>query len=102
MINMIKNAMEAMKESNRYLDLKSKITNNNVVIIIEDNGYGISKDDMKRIKEPFYTTKKNGTGLGVSLSCEIISAHKGTICYKSKVGIGTRVVITLPILNEFN
>ena len=63
---------------------------------------GIDKDDINKIKEPFYTTKKNGTGLGVSLSCEIIEAHKGTILYHSKVGVGTKVIVTLPILKEFN
>ena len=62
----------------------------------------LSIDDINKIKEPFYTTKKNGTGLGVSLSCEIIEAHKGTILYRSKVGVGTKVIVTLPILKEFN
>ena len=55
---------------------------------------------MEKIKEPFYTTKKDGTGLGVSLSCEIIEAHEGTLNYISKVNEGTKVIITLPILSS--
>ena len=57
----------------------------------------VSLEDIERIKEPFYTTKKNGTGLGVSLSYEIINAHSGKLEYFSKENVGTKVVITLPI-----
>lgn len=98
--NIVKNSIEAMDKKDGIIKIYTEKTDKKINIYFEDNGMGIL--DVDKIKEPFYTTKKNGTGLGVSLSCEIISAHKGTICYKSKVGIGTRVVITLPILNEFN
>ena len=54
---------------------------------------------MNNIYEPFYTTKKCGTGLGVSLSKEIINAHNGTIEYKSTEGLGTEVKIMLPSYN---
>ena len=73
-----------------------------VSLIAGKSGSGISESDMERIKEPFYTTKKNGTGLGVSLSCEIISAHDGTLEYFSKVNEGTKVVISLPIYEVFD
>ena len=53
---------------------------------------------MKKISEPFFTTKQNGTGLGVLLSKEIITAHDGKIEYKSKENTGTIVTITLPII----
>jgi len=53
---------------------------------------------MKKISEPFFTTKQNGTGLGVLLSKEIINAHNGKIEYKSKEKEGTIVTITLPII----
>ena len=56
-------------------------------------------ETLSRVSEPFYTTKKNGTGLGVLLSMEIIKAHNGTLCYESSIGKGTTVVITLPIYN---
>ena len=52
---------------------------------------------MKKISEPFFTTKQNGTGLGVLLSKEIIAAHNGKIEYNSEERIGTTVIITLPL-----
>ena len=102
-INMIKNSVEALDGiKNPKISLNHKIDGNKFIISIEDNGSGISESDMERIKEPFYTTKKNGTGLGVSLSCEIISAHDGTLEYFSKVNEGTKVVISLPIYEVFD
>ena len=58
---------------------------------------GISKEIMDKIKEPFYTTKNRGSGLGVSLIYEIIEAHKGTVKYKSEINKGTKVIIKLPL-----
>ncbi len=102
-INMIKNSVEALDNTKKpKISLNHKIDGNKFIISIEDNGSGINESDMERIKEPFYTTKKNGTGLGVSLSCEIISAHDGTLEYFSKVNEGTKVVITLPIYEVFD
>ena len=98
LINMIKNSVEALDATgNPKISLNYEIKDNHFIIIIEDNGCGIKAEDMERIKEPFYTTKKNGTGLGVSLSLEIISAHDGTLEYLSQENIGTKVIITLPI-----
>lgn len=100
-INMVKNGIEAIGEKeDGFIRLYTKVTEDEVKIIVEDNGCGISMKDMKRIKEPFYSTKRRGTGLGVSLSSEIIEAHDGTMEYASEEGNGTRVTITLPILKE--
>jgi two-component system sporulation sensor kinase B len=100
--NIIKNSKEAKDESKKsFISLKTNIEENNFIIIIEDNGIGISLSDIEKIKEPFYTTKKNGTGLGVSLSIRIIEAHNGKIDYISKDGVGTKVVISLPLRREF-
>ena len=97
-INIIKNAIEAMEETNNGLiKIEEKIVNNNIHVLITDNGPGISEEDLKRIKEPFFTTKKNGTGLGVSLSDEIIKAHNGKLLYHSNIKVGTEVEIVLPI-----
>ena len=102
-INMIKNSVEALDGIKKpKISLNHKIDGNKFIISIEDNGSGINESDMERIKEPFYTTKKNGTGLGVSLSCEIVSAHDGTLEYFSKVNEGTKVVISLPIYEVFD
>ena len=94
LINMIKNSIEAI-ENKGTIKINYEI-NKDFKIIIEDNGIGIPEDELEKIKEPFYTTKKNGTGLGVSLSIEIIKAHNGNIEY-IPLKKGTRVVIELPI-----
>ena len=93
-INLIKNSIEA--ESNN-ISIKCSVKNNKVVINIKDDGIGMNDDIVPKIKEPFYTTKLKGTGLGVSLSNEIIEAHNGTLCYKSEYGKGTSVKIMLPL-----
>ena len=60
---------------------------------------GITKDNLKKITQIFYTTKENGTGLGVSLSKDIIEGHGGSMKYSSKVGKGTKVTLLLPRKN---
>lgn len=99
LINMIKNSIEAI-ENKGIIRIDYKIEDK-FKIIIEDNGIGIPKDEIEKIKEPFYTTKKNGTGLGVSLSIEIINAHNGKIEY-IPLKKGTRVILELPIYELFS
>ena len=100
LINIIKNSIEAMENKKGILNISNMIQDKFVVIMIADNGIGISKKRLKKIKEPFYTTKSRGTGLGVSLSDEIIKAHSGTLTYKSKEFIGTKVIIKLPLYGK--
>lgn len=104
LINIIKNSIEAIDKIKGIIRIQEIIKNNFISIIIEDNGYGISKNNLKKIKEPFYTTKNRGTGLGVSLSDEIIKAHNGVLLYDSKESFGTQVTIKLPLLKgeDFN
>ncbi len=99
LINMIKNSIEAIKKKG-FIEIKTKREKNNVIIIIQDNGEGISKANLKKMNEPFFTTKSKGTGLGVFLSKEIIKAHKGKMNYFSKIGKGTKVKITLPLKKD--
>lgn len=100
-INIIKNSIEAMnKDKNNKIKIKSKLDNNDILVIVEDNGMGISSSNLEKIKEPFYTTKSKGTGLGVSLSEEIIKAHHGDLEYESKENVGTKVTIRLPIYKK--
>lgn len=97
-VNIIKNSVEAMNSKrDSYIKLTTKKEDDCFYIYIEDNGIGISKEDLKNIVKPFFSTKKNGTGLGVPLSIEIIKAHKGKIMYDSKYGSWTKVLIVLPL-----
>ena len=97
-INMIKNSMEALKDcDNPCISISYKVKNSYVYIYIEDNGCGMNKEVLSKIKEPFFTTKGTGTGLGVTISHEVIRVHGGIIRYHSKEGKGTRVEIILPL-----
>lgn len=97
-LNLIKNSVESFdKQKNKIIKISSNISSNNYNLIIEDNGNGMSKDVLKKIKEPFYTTKKRGSGLGISLSNEIIKAHQGTLKYISEENKGTKAIINIPI-----
>lgn len=95
--NVMKNSIEALGE-NPHIDVWTKIQNNKFYIYFKDNGEGIPKDVLEKIKEPFFTTKMKGTGLGVSLSNEIIEGHGGKLLYESEMGEYTLVTIILPIL----
>ena len=99
LVNMIKNASEA--NATKIL-IKTDVSKNNICIKIEDNGSGITSEDLKKIGEVFFTTKTNGNGIGVNLSKEIVSLHKGSITYNSKVDEGTTVNICLPIEKGIN
>lgn len=101
-INLVKNSVEASKNNNGYIKIRTKLNEKTYNIIIEDNGSGISEENLKHINELFYTTKSSGTGLGVYLSNEIIKAHNGTISYNSVENEGTKVKIILPYNSELN
>lgn len=94
-VNVFKNSIEASK-GDEIINLNLVESNNNITITIEDNGEGMSTETLSKIGEAFYTTKERGTGLGVSLSKEIIKLHGGEMRYTSSIGKGTTVYITLP------
>ena len=94
-INLIKNAMQALEsEENEIENPEIRIRaqsapEGSTVITIEDNGSGIDEDALEKIFIPFYTTKKGGSGIGLTLSKQIMRLHNGTITVKSKVNQGT-------------
>ncbi|MEN8225213.1 MAG: HAMP domain-containing sensor histidine kinase [Bacteroidota bacterium] len=95
-INMILNAMDAVKKCQHpEINILATLNNNNrVVIDIKDNGTGIKPDIMDKIFMPFFTSKKDGSGIGLSLSRQIMHLHKGSVTAKSKPGEGTIFTIT--------
>ena len=95
-VNIIKNSIESITHSG-IIDIDIFLEEKYVNIIISDNGIGMNHEQLTNIKEMFYTTKKNGTGLGVALSNEIIIAHNGSMNYESKENIGTKCTIKLPL-----
>lgn len=95
-VNIIKNSIEAKREG-VFLDINIKmvVRKKEVVITIEDNGIGM--DSVAQVGNKFYTTKVNGTGLGVNFSKTIIMLHNGEIKYNSKANKGTKVIISIPL-----
>tara|TARA_B100000575_G_C23121074_1_gene648776 strand:- start:536 stop:1921 length:1386 start_codon:yes stop_codon:yes gene_type:complete len=93
--NLLKNAFQAIPEG-RTPDINLDVSEHHdlVKISISDNGYGISKSDMKKIFEPSFTTKTSGMGLGLSMIKNIINAYNGDITFTSKSNIGTTFNIT--------
>ena len=95
LLNLLKNSNEAIDNKGKII-LDSKVVDNKCIISVEDNGIGMTSDTLKQIKTLFYTTKKEGSGIGVSLACEIIKAHDGKIDFYSTYQKGCRVEIKLP------
>lgn len=99
LLNIILNAMDAMPNGGN-LSIKTQIQNNQLIINILDTGHGISKENLNRIFDPFFTTKDSGTGLGLSVTNQIIKNHGGTIEVKSEVEKGASFIIKLPITKD--
>lgn len=96
MVNLVKNAVQAMTKGG-LLTLQTGETGDSVWVSVTDTGGGIPQEQTNRIFEPFYTTKKKGTGLGLMIVQRIIRAHKGRVELESHVGRGTTFRIWLPL-----
>ncbi|GFZ29487.1 hypothetical protein CSC2_00130 [Clostridium zeae] len=102
-LNICKNAVEALEHVSApklFISTGLNEQSKEVYIKIEDNGKGMSEDTLKKVGTPFFTTKKTGTGLGLSACYEIINEHNGRIEIESKLGIGTTFSIIVPYLDE--
>jgi two-component system, sporulation sensor kinase E len=96
-INMIKNGIEVMPSGGFITISMNQTTDNRIHISIKDEGYGIPEEKLKKLGQPFYTTKERGTGLGLMVSYRIIEEHEGTIKVESEVGKGTVFHVYLPV-----
>ena len=103
LVNLLFNAVHAICEKG-VITIRSRTReeDNCVLLEVEDNGCGIHKENLKKIFEPFYTTRSNGTGLGLAVSYGIIRNHQGRIKISSELGLGTLIRVTLPVLEEIN
>jgi two-component system NtrC family sensor kinase len=98
--NIIDNAIDAMESTTGERRLEFAIQNNGAgmaAVRIRDNGCGIADDKIAKIFNPFYTSKTNGTGLGLGVAKKVIDSHRGTIEVHSKVGQGTEFVLAIPL-----
>ncbi|GAE26804.1 two-component sensor histidine kinase [Halalkalibacter wakoensis JCM 9140] len=95
-INLVKNAIEAM-ENGGQIQIKISEMDGNIVVQLIDQGFGMPKEVLEKIGEPFYTTKEKGTGIGLMVCFQIIEGHEGTIQVDSESGVGTTFTIALPL-----
>lgn len=96
LINLIKNAIEALDNSkNKRIKLNAHTIDSKCHIEVSDNGKGISDEVKSQIFIPFYTTKKEGDGIGLSLSRQIIHAHDGNITVETKLGKGSKFTVKI-------
>ena len=99
--NLVNNAIEAMP-SGGVLKVKTFEASDlaHVGVEIQDNGQGMSREDLARIRQPFQTSKKAGTGLGVYITRHILKRHHASVRWQSKPGEGTKVTILFPAVKS--
>lgn len=113
-LNLAKNAMEALQEQKEKLwemtepppelrewkpamEIQTRISEDRYLVRVADNGPGIFDDDLKKVLEPYYTTKFSGTGLGLAIVSRIVEEHGGHMDIASHAGAGTVITISLPM-----
>lgn len=100
--NLCVNAIQAMQGCGRLQLIARKSSNKDIEILVSDNGPGIQDEKLKDIFDPFYTTRSDGTGLGLAVVRAIINAHKGVVLVDSSSHSGTTFVVHLPLVNTFS
>jgi signal transduction histidine kinase len=95
-LNIIINAVEAMPTITGELSITIDATRDFHVVTIKDNGCGIPEENISRLFEPYFTSKRNGMGLGLAATLNILQSHKATIDVTSVMKQGTTFTITLP------
>jgi signal transduction histidine kinase len=99
LLNLIVNARDAMVKGG-VLSIKTQGAGEKLEIVIRDTGCGIPLEDMSRIQEPFFTTKHNGNGLGLSICRSIVWNARGEMKIESQPGVGTEIRVLLPIVDD--
>lgn len=100
-LNLFLNSIQAMDRGG-VLKIETYIQEDRVICRIEDTGCGLDEDGVSKVFDPYFTTKNDGTGLGLAMSAKIIEEHSGSIEFKSDVGVGTIVKVNLPAYREDN
>ena len=105
LINLVGNALDAFEEAGTSeprleVSMGENLAGSEVWLRIKDNGPGIEAEARDRLFSPFYTSKANGTGLGLPISKKLVDAHGGSIEVESEPGAGAEFLITLPKLRE--
>lgn len=96
LLNLVINAFDAT-ESGGHIKIQTRASNGTVQLLVEDNGKGISGEDLKNIFNPFFTTKTRGTGLGLAISKKIAKEHDGDLQIESTPSKGSKFTLSLPL-----
>lgn len=98
-LNLITNAFDALEdvERERYLSIKTMVQGENLILLIADNGAGVSSENLLKIFDPLFSTKKNGLGLGLPFTKRVVEEHGGKIEFSSKLNEGSEARIILPL-----
>ncbi|ONG92657.1 sporulation kinase [Bacillus cereus] len=99
-MNVVKNGIEAIQGNKGYLKVTAIQKDETIVIRVKDSGVGMTKEQLARIGQPYYSLKEKGTGLGLMVTFSILQAHNGTLEYKSESGKGTEAIIILPAVRN--
>lgn len=97
LINLYKNAIEAMRENGGILSIEVSQHKKDILISIKDTGIGMTRDEILQLGSPYYSTKKEGTGLGMLMVYSTINKLKGKITVESEKGKGTIFLISIPV-----
>ena len=95
-LNILKNSFESMPEGGE-LSITTRLKDENVEVKITDTGSGINRSDIRRVFDPFYSTKVKGTGLGLALTMKTVEGHGGDINCESTIAKGTTMIISFPV-----
>ena len=99
LLNLVKNAMQAMPEDRKdpCVTISTYIESDMVKLSVQDNGCGMTEDQMSKIFEPYYTTKSSGTGLGLTVLFKIMKQHGGDVTVHSVYGEGSEFILQVPV-----
>jgi len=98
-LNLFTNAIDAMPQGGK-IEVESALHNKHIIVTVADTGVGIPRGTLSKIFDPWFTTKGNGTGLGLTVSLNIVQHHGGTVVVDSVENQGSRFTITLPRLEQ--
>lgn len=100
MINLIENSCQALSDRKQSISIKIKKDAKFAIIKIEDEGNGIEPELVRKITDPFFTTKRNkgGTGLGLSITSKIIMQHNGYLEFSTEPNVGTKAIVKIPMI----
>lgn len=103
LINLLTNALQALEgQAERVVQIRLQTSEQQIALFVDDNGPGVGIETLPHLFEPFHTTKKNGLGLGLSISQQILHSMQGTLSVATSPLGGARFTITLPRFTPLN